>query len=345
MRGTTGCYTTGDDATGRDATGRDATGQGATADDVIGDGDLPTRMLVFGVARHDGRIAAADVFAVAEACRRAPEQVRSCLRRLVAEGLFERDGVGQRAVYRPTDDGLRALAGFGARALRAHAQDAEGSRWDGRWHLVGFAVPESRRTARDALRDHLGRLGGAAVHNGLYVSPQPWDKDVLATAGDLGVADHVTLAVTDELVVGGEREPRALAARLWPLAELARRYQDFVDRWSPVLPRLESMQRAREPLPDSAFLPGALAMGLAYRACFEADPLLPAELLPQPWPGREARELLVTSRRLALRIRAGSGRPPLFATFDDLVDALPAVVPPGTAGDPRTDRRARGGQE
>jgi phenylacetic acid degradation operon negative regulatory protein len=86
-------------------------------------------------------------------------------------------------------------------------------------------------------------------------------------------------------------------------------------------------------------------MGLAYRACFEADPLLPAELLPQPWPGREARELLVTSRRLALRIRAGSGRPPLFATFDDLVDALPAVVPPGTAGDPRTDRRARGGQE
>ena len=340
MRGTTGCHTTGDDATGQDATGQDA-----TADDVIGDGDLPTRMLVFGVARHDGSIAAADVFAVAEACRRAPEQVRSCLRRLVAEGLFERDGVGQRAVYRPTDDGLRALAGFGARALRAHAQDAEGSRWDGHWHLVGFAVPESRRTARDALRDHLGRLGGAAVHNGLYVSPQPWDKDVLATAGDLGVADHVTLAVTDELVVGGEREPRALAARLWPLAELARRYQDFVDRWSPVLPRLESMQRAREPLPDSAFLPGALAMGLAYRACFEADPLLPAELLPQPWPGREARELLVTSRRLALRIRAGSGRPPLFATFDDLVDALPAVVPPGTAGDPRTDRRARGGQE
>lgn len=347
MRGTTGR-----NATGNGVIGDDTTGRGATGDDIIGDGDLPTRMLVFGVARHDGSIAAADVFAVAEACRRAPEQVRSCLRRLVAEGLFERDGVGQRAVYRPTDSGLRALAGFGARALRAHAQDAEGNRWDGRWHLVGFAVPESRRTARDALRDHLGRLGGAAVHNGLYVSPQPWDKDVLATAGDLGVGDHVTLAVTDDLVVGGEREPRVLAARLWPLADLARRYRDFVDRWSPVLPRLESMQRARQPLPDSAFLPGALAMGLAYRACFEADPLLPPELLPQPWPGREARQLLVTSRRLALRIRAGSGRPPLFATFDDLVDALPAAAPPRAAGDqaprprggdPTTDRRARGG--
>lgn len=340
----TGQGTTGDVATGGHAIGDDASGQ-----EVIGDSDLPTRLLVFGVARHDGSIAAADVFAVAEACRRAPEQVRSCLRRLVAEGLFDREGVGQRAVYRPTGDGLRALAGYSARALRAHAQDAARTPWDGRWHLVGFAVPESRRTARDALRDHLGRLGGAAVHNGLYVSPQPWDDDVLATAADLGVADHVTLAVTSDLVVGGEREPRALAARLWPLADLARRYRDFVDRWSPVLPRLESMQRAREPLPDSAFLPGALAMGLAYRACFESDPLLPAELLPQPWPGREARELLVTSRRLALRIRAGSGRPPLFATFDDLVDALPGHPPGADIGDdrpgadPTTDRPTGGG--
>ncbi len=326
--------------TGPDATGPAVPGPGAgplpgLPADAISDGDLPTRMLVFGVARHDGAIPAADVFDVAEACSRSAEQVRSCLRRLVGEGLFVRDGVGQRAVYRPTDDGLRALAGFGARALQAHAQDTERDTWDGRWHLVAFAVPEARRTARDALRDHLGLLGGAAVHNGLYVSPHPWDKDVLATAGELGVADHVTLAVTDDLVVGGEAEPTALAAQLWPLDELAARYHAFLDRWSGVLDRLRSMQRHHEQLPDSAFLPGALAMGLAYRACFDDDPLLPAELLPRPWPGREARELLISSRRLALRIRAAGDRPALFATFYDLVDALPSGdgVPSGDAGE------------
>ena len=347
----------------RGTTGEDATDAAApplpnapTAS--ISDGDLPTRMLVFGVARHDGTIPAGDAFAVAEACDRSPEQVRSCLRRLVGEGLFVRDGVGQRAVYRPTDDGLRALASFGARAVQAHAQDAESVTWDGRWHLVAFAIPEARRAARDALRDHLGLLGGAAIHNGLYVSPLPWGKDVLAAAGDLGVAEHVTLASTDDLVVGGEAEPRALAARLWPLAELADRYRSFLDRWSGVLPRLEAMQRAHEPLPDSAFLPGSLAMGVAYRACFDADPLLPGELLPQPWPGRAARDLLVTSRRLALRIRAEGGRPALFATFHDLVESLPfagaaseadrGVENPAGAGttrdrDPAAMRRAPGG--
>lgn len=318
-------------------TGRHPTGLA----DVVGDVDLPTRLLVFGVARHDGTIPAADLFAVAEACGRSPEQVRSCLRRLLKEGLFVRDGVGQRAVYRPTDAGLRALAAFGGRALLAHARDTADAPWDGRWHLVAFAVPEARRPARDALREHLGRSGGAAVHNGLYVSPHPWEKDVLAVADDLGVAEHVTTAVADELAVGGESDPRRLAERLWRLDELAARYRAFLDRWSGVLDRLGEMERAGEPLSDSAFLPGALAMGVEYRACVDADPLLPRELLPQPWPGRAARELLVRSRRLALRLREAGGRPALFATYHDLVDALPGS---GTApGEGADGRQTRGG--
>jgi phenylacetic acid degradation operon negative regulatory protein len=307
----------------------------------IGGGDLPTRMLVLGLARHDGSILAADAFPVADACGRSPEQVRSCLRRLVAEGLFTRDGHGQRAVYRPTEDGLAALGASTARARLALTQDAAGTGprqearspsrsgrgsgkhvWDRRWHLAAFAIPEARRAARDGLRDHLGRLGGAAVHNGLYASPHPWEKDVADEAERLAVSEHVTLAATDDLAVGGVSEPTALAARLWPIGRLAARYQSFVDRWGHVPSDLASMRRRHETLPDSAFLPGALAMGLAYQACFDEDPLLPPELLPHPWPGGAARDLLVRSRRLALEIRAEHNRPALFRSFDDLIDAL-----------------------
>jgi phenylacetic acid degradation operon negative regulatory protein len=288
----------------------------------IGGGDLPTRMLVLGLARQDGSILAADAFPVADACGRSPEQVRSCLRRLVAEGLFTRDGQGQRAVYRPTGDGLAALGASTARARLAHTQDSSGRLWDRRWHLAAFAIPEARRAARDALREHLGRLGGAAVHNGLYASPHRWEKDVVDEAERLGVSEHVTLAAPDDLAVGGVSEPTALAARLWPIERLAARYQSFVDRWGHVPADLASMRRRHQTLPDSAFLPGALAMGLAYQACFDDDPLLPPELLPHPWPGGAARDLLVRSRRLALEIRAEHNRPALFRSFDDLIDAL-----------------------
>jgi phenylacetic acid degradation operon negative regulatory protein len=200
---------------------------------------IPTRVLVLGMARDDGSIAAADVAPVAEACGLSPEQVRSCLRRLLGEGLFTREGVGRGAVYRPTADGRAARRTEAWRGRLAYAQDRDDQGWDGRWHLVAFAVPETRRSARDALRERLGTLGGAPVQNGLYVSPHAWEKDVLATVERLAIAEHVTLVTAGDLAVGGESDPVRLARRLWPVDELAPRYQAFVDEWGGVPDRLE----------------------------------------------------------------------------------------------------------
>lgn len=110
---------------------------------------------------------------------------------------------------------------------------------------------------------------------------------------------------------------------MWPLDQLAERYRRFLDRWGQVPDHLDQMRRDHIRLPDWDFLPGALAMGLAYKTCFDADPLLPPELLPQPWPGSEARDLIVRSRRTALQVRSAQDRPALFRSFDDLIDALP----------------------
>src|SRR4051794_25156575 len=63
---------------------------------------VPTRVLVLGMTGHDGRVAVQDLLPVAEACGQSSEQLRSCLRRLVAEGLFDRDGTGRNAVYAAT---------------------------------------------------------------------------------------------------------------------------------------------------------------------------------------------------------------------------------------------------
>ena len=131
-------------------------------------------------------------------------------------------------------------------------------------------------------------LGGAPIHNGLYVSP-PDGEGRRRRRGRprRGRARHPG----DDRPArrrGRERSPRRGPPRLWRLDDLASRYAAFVERWSGVLDNLRTMQREHTPLPDTAFLPGALAMALAYRACFDADPLLPAELLPRPWPGRAA---------------------------------------------------------
>jgi phenylacetic acid degradation operon negative regulatory protein len=291
---------------------------------------VPTRVLVLGMAHEDGTVLAAELFPVAEACGQSGEQVRSCLRRVVAEGLFVRaGGSGSTARYQATAAGMAALGATMERTLLAYSQDAAGRGWDRQWRLVAFALPESRRRDRQLFRDRLRALGGAAIQGGLYVSPHPWHKEVADQAEALGIESSVAMATTDDLDVGGERDPRQLARRLWPLDELAEGYEAFVQRYRDLPSVLAAMRRRRDKLADASFLPGALSMAVGFQACFEGDPLLPPELLPRPWPGRTARDLLVTCRRLALSIRRSAGRPALFRLFDDAIEQMPLTTGPG----------------
>src|SRR2546421_2376043 len=106
---------------------------------------IPTRVLVTGMAHEDGTILASEVYPVAEACGQKPEQVRSCLRRLVADGFVVRTGSGNAARYSCTEQGMAALGANFERTRLAYAQDAAGRGWDRQWQLVAFAIPERRR--------------------------------------------------------------------------------------------------------------------------------------------------------------------------------------------------------
>lgn len=275
-----------------------------------------------GMAHEDGTIRAEEVYPVGEACGQTTEQLRSCLRRLVAEDLFTREGSGRTAVYVPTEAGRSALD-WGMQRLRlSYAQDRAGRGWDRKWHLAGFAVPESRRTARDGFRDVLLGMGGAPIQGGLYVSPHEWEDDVRREAKRLGMAEHLMLASAADLEVAVVRDPRELARTLWPLDEVAARYERFVEAYRGLPDRLEGLKRDHGRLADTDFLPLALTMAVAYTECSTRDPYLPPELLPRPWPGRAAREIIVRSRRLALLLREEAGRPALFGMFDEMLESL-----------------------
>ena len=110
--------------------------------------EVPTRVLVLGMVHHDGSLEAQELYDVAEACGQSVEQVRSCLRRLVAEGLFTREGEGRDARFEATvRAACRSIGETMERARLAFGQDAAGRGWDRRWHLVAFAIPEAKRAA------------------------------------------------------------------------------------------------------------------------------------------------------------------------------------------------------
>jgi phenylacetic acid degradation operon negative regulatory protein len=280
---------------------------------------IPTRTLVLGTARRDGTIRAEDVYRVAEASGQSTEQVRSCLRRIVREGLYEREGSGRKALFTPTAAGAATLGARLRRVRLSFSQDAAGRGWDRNWRLVAFAVPEVNRASRDALRDRLRDLGGAPIQGGLYVSPHPWEADVKDLAGQLGVGDNLTFATSDDLDVGGETDPRRLAAMLWPIDEVATAYARFVETYRHLPAELESLLLDRGRVSDTELFPRMLGMGVDHDEISAVDPFLPPELLPRPWAGRAARELVVRCRKLAHQVRESGSGTGLFDGYDSFV--------------------------
>lgn len=186
-----------------------------------------------------------------------PGQVRTAMSRLTEEGWLARNRVGRNSFYRL---GPRGEASFSAAAARIYAGRPRD--WDGRFRLLPFAEP----AAREALAaDGFGTLPGGAM---------------------LGVAgDPALLPRGVPVLLGATRDPaeaRLLAARAWPLAPLAEGYGRFIDAFGPL---------REAAIPPEEALPLRLLLVHEWRRLMLRDPLLPAALLPEAWPGTAARAL------------------------------------------------------
>ncbi|MFG2751265.1 PaaX family transcriptional regulator C-terminal domain-containing protein [Streptomyces xanthophaeus] len=314
----------------------------ADAADPVGPADpadpqVPTRMVVHALVREDGTVDGAELYEVAALLGMTDQQVRLCVKRLVAEGRFVLEGRGRRSVLRPpVDPGAAAGAGPDLPGLvpevgfvrHAYRQDRGLEPWDGVWHAFAFAVPESSRAARDALRDTVTGLGAAPVQGGLYVTPNAIGPYVRARAAELGVAGALSCLSTRDLAVGGTTDPVALAARLWPLAEIAARYEALralaEARTGRPTGEAAAGARAGEGAGSSGdgssgagkVLARAVALAAALSDAMVPDPLLPPELLPQPWPGAVAREAAARAWD-ELRATAPAGGPRLFRLYGE----------------------------
>jgi phenylacetic acid degradation operon negative regulatory protein len=247
--------------------------------------EIPTRTLVLGMIRADGTLTAAEAYRIAEHVGMTEMQVRLCLRRLVAQGLLMLvSGRGLGSVFRycgPADTDPLPERDF----LRlADEQDAGLAPWDEHWRIVSFSIPEKRRAARDALRDHLRYIGGGVLGSGVYVSPHDWDHLVASEVARLQVNENVTYALCERLSVNGETHPPVIAQQLWDLDGVARSYDTFIERHGGEPSAAD--QAPRDPLA------AVFRVVVDFARAASDDPLLPPNLLPARWPGQAARAIL-----------------------------------------------------
>ncbi|CAB4574747.1 MAG: PaaX family transcriptional regulator C-terminal domain-containing protein [Actinomycetes bacterium] len=273
---------------------------------------LSSRSLVLALVDERGTLRAADAFDVGAALGCTVHQIRLVLSRLVDEGLLTSVGRGRHAVLTATDRHEHLHGPEPEWLAAAFRQDDGDDPWDGRWRTISFTLGEDRRVQRHELRDALVSLGAASLMPGVYVHGADWSHWLDETIERLGVRDAVVTAEITAWTVHGRSDPREIAAHLWPLSDTADGYRAFLERHGPV--------GATSAIDDpTAALAEAVEAVADFERCIRNDPLLPYELLPDDWPGRAARDLLVD---IALRLRAArerTGLPRLFVRYDELI--------------------------
>jgi len=216
-------------------------------------------------------------------------------RALSWRSLYETDTAYRNAMYRLRKQGLLAYRegrGNKGKPVLALTDTAKqrGSpllkpnrywrkRWHRIWYVLMYDVPEEERPYRDALRGFLKRMRMGCLQRSVWVSP----RDIRPEYDDLRKAvdvDKVSFLMEATTVLG--RSPQDIVESAWDFERLehiqvwyCKAYEHNLELIRATKPSKEMCRTwAREELS-------------AYLSAMQEDPLLPEELLPRVYHGRQ----------------------------------------------------------
>ncbi len=122
-------------------------------------------------------------------------QARSAAGRLVAKGYatwVEKDG---KKYLRITPAGRKALAFEQAKTTLKNQK----RKWDGRWRMVVFDVPERRRAIRSRLRAVMQEIGFVRLQDSVWVYPYDCEDFIALLKAELKIGKDVLYAIADTI--------------------------------------------------------------------------------------------------------------------------------------------------
>lgn len=126
------------------------------------------------------------------------------LRRMERRYLVGVKRRGQGDEWYLTDEGERL-----ARLLKVKLQHAaQQKRWDGKWRVVIFDIPERIRGRRDFLRKELASLGFHQLQKSVWVTPYPLPPEFMELVGELELGKHFRVLTVERME--NDRDLRAI---------------------------------------------------------------------------------------------------------------------------------------
>lgn len=150
-------------------------------------------------------------------------------------------------------------------------------RWDGRWRIVIFDIPEKKRDYRERLRNDLIALGFGKLQESIYITPLDILVDLKEMLKSKGYGQWVMVFEAEQKLTD---QAYRMACLVWPIEQLNMEYKEILDEinWQNNNPPTELEKKE---LKDKFY-------SLVVR-----DPFLPRELLPANWKGDLVQKLML----------------------------------------------------
>jgi phenylacetic acid degradation operon negative regulatory protein len=205
-------------------------------------------------------VAVTDLFGLGEGT------VRTSLSRMTARGEITTDG-----------DGRYRLAGslLARQSRQSASRQAERVEWSGGWRQLVVTADGRDAATRAALRRGATELRLAEQREGVWLRPDNLPADRARSARAVVDAQGVWATIWPD------HDSGELAAALWDLEDWSHRATELRREMAGLLGRLDDGD-------TDALAPGFVVSAAVLRH-FQADPLLPDELLGRSWPGARLR--------------------------------------------------------
>lgn len=167
------------------------------------------------------------------------------------------------------------LTGKGLKALVRDYPifNLKNQKWDSKWRMVFYDIPDKKKSSRDGLKSKLKELGFGMIQESIYISPYDIAQDLAEFIEAQNLSEFVFVGEVNKLLIGNRKQ---LAERIWGLEKLN-------DRYFNLMQKINNQKQTDNIISD-------------YEEVLREDPCLPKELLPDDWLGdrvhKEIKKLL-----------------------------------------------------
>ena len=123
-------------------------------------------------------------------------RAKTTLGRLAVQGLIEFEKKDGKSYARITPEGQKVLL---LEQHKASLRNVKKRRWDKRWRVIIFDIPERRRRTRDRLRITMSELGFVHLQDSVWVYPYDCEDLMALLKADLKIGVAVLYMVVEHI--------------------------------------------------------------------------------------------------------------------------------------------------